>query len=267
MGFIELEKLPIKERQVINVFNACTFLLKGKRYYFKELKNTNRCYNELVGYELAKDFGMEAVPYDIASYDGFIGYLSEDYMKPGYSCLDDLYDKYFEHDTRNRCNLDDVSMFLRDTYPEFAENIIHDLEDLLMFDIIIGNYDRHDGNIVIDTINGRLAPVSDNEMMLEDDAMYGQFYSFRMNANDKTTLDSFLAYLDSEGLMRFARKALIISDKNMESVIQRVEKKIGYPMIESLKKEITKKFSDYFSFLLRKINKELESRQRLVKSR
>ena len=125
MGFIELEKLPIKERQVINVFNACTFLLKGKRYYFKELKNTNRCYNELVGYELAKDFGMEAVPYDIASYDGFIGYLSEDYMKPGYSCLDDLYDKYFEHDTRNRCNLDDVSMFLRDTYPEFAENIIY----------------------------------------------------------------------------------------------------------------------------------------------
>ena len=225
------------------------------------------CYNELVGYELAKDFGFEAVPYDIAVHDGFNGYISQDYMKDGYVPLEDLYRTYFGYDTRHKCNLDDVSIFLRDAYPEIAENVISDLIRLLEFDIIIGNFDRHDQNIIIDVKNGKLAPVFDNEMMLNEDAMYGQFYSFRMSADDKTTLDSLLSYLDIAGLSNFARKTLIISQNNMESVMKRVETKIGRPMDTKIKEKMIKRFNDYCTFLLRKIDKEMESRMRLTKSR
>ncbi len=267
MGYIELEKLPIKERKETNVLHAATFLLRGKRYFFKPVKQINQSYNELIGYELAKDFGLEAIPYDLASYYGQIGFLSKDYKQEGYVCLDDLLKNYYGT-AEEKNNLDDASIMLRDTFPEeVAERIINQLLDLLMFDIIIGNYDRHEENIIIDTKNGKLAPVSDNEMMLDSDAMYGQWYAFKMNADDKYTLDSFLGYLDSSGLVLFARKALIIQSSNIQSVMQRVEKKIGHPINGYIKAEIEKKFSQYSGFLLRKIEKEVESRYTLNKSR
>ena len=267
LGYIELEKLSLKNKEEINQLHSFTFLYLGKRYFFKEAKNVSQSYNELIGYELAKDFGLEAVPYDLASYNGHVGFLSQDYMKDGYVCLEDLLVKYYGTD-EGKNNLDDASIMIRDTFPyESSEKIISDLVRLLMFDIIIGNYDRHDQNIIIDTNNGRLAPVSDNELLLSDDAMYGQFYAFRITPDDKITLDNFLNYLSSDELFEFARKALIISENNIESVMSRVEKRIGHPMIEPLKLEIIKKFTDYFHFLLRKIDKEVEYRYTLKKSR
>ena len=267
MGYIELEKMPIKKREETNQLHSFTFLYWGKRYYFKEVKAINQSYNELIGYELAKDFGLEAIPYDLASYNGHIGFLSKDYMQDGYVRLEDLLKNYYGS-SEDKNNLDDAATMLRDTYPpEVAEKIINDLLDLLMFDIVIGNYDRHDQNIVIDTKNGKLAPISDNEMMLDSDAMYSQWYGFRMSADDKYTLDSFLSYLDSAGLVRFAKKVLIIQSNNIQSIMSRVEKKIGHPMNEYIKAEIVKKFSEYSGFLLRKIEKEVESRYKLTKSR
>ena len=267
MGYIELEKLPIKDRKEINILHSATFLLRGKRYYFKEVKVINQSYNEMIGYELAKDFGLEAIPYDLASYNGRIGFLSRDYMQEGYVSLEDLLKQYYGTE-EGKNNLDNVSIMLRDTFPsEVAEKIINDLLELLMFDIIIGNYDRHEKNIVIDTKNGKLGPVSDNEMMLDSDAMYGQWYAFKMHPDDKYTLDSFLGYLDSAGLVTFAKKVLIIESSNIQSVMSRVEEKIGHPMNEYIKAEIAKKYSEYFGFLLRKIDKEVEARYTLTKSR
>ena len=267
-GFIILDKWPKKNIEQINErFPSFSFITRGKKYFFKEVKDSNVFYNELIGYELAKDFGLEAVPYDIAVNDGFNGYLSQDYMRDGYVTLEELYRVYFNYDTDDKCNLNDVSMFLRDAYPEIAENIINELITLLEFDIIIGNYDRHDQNIVIDLKNGRLAPVFDNEMLLSEEAMYGQFYGFKMSRNDNSTLDSLLSYLSGEELYNFARKVIIISQKNIESVMQRVEKKIGRPINVMTKKSIISKYSNYCGFLLRKIDKELESRHRLIKNR
>lgn len=267
-GFIILDKWPMKNREIVNEkFHSFSFVTKGKKYFFKEVKNTTMYYNELVGYELAKDFGLEAVPYDIAVYDGFNGYISQDYMKDGYVSLEDLFRVYFNYDTDDKCNLDDVSYFLREEYPEIAENIISDLIRLLEFDIIIGNYDRHEENIIIDIPNGKLAPVFDNEMLLTEDAMVNQFYSFKMSRDDKYTLDNLLQYLDSSALLEFATKVLIISHNNIESVMQRVEKKIGHPIDPVTRKKMVCGFSNYSGFLLRKIDKELESRNRLTKSR
>ncbi|MBQ4031414.1 MAG: hypothetical protein II625_06635 [Bacilli bacterium] len=264
LGFINLDKWHIKDKQVINVFNSFSFMCRKQKFFFKELKNSSQFYNELIGYELAKDYGMEAIPYDVASYDGFVGYLSRDYMKDGYVYLEDILKKQYG-DSDHRNNLDDASYALREIYPEFAEQVIHDLIELLMFDIIIANYDRHDRNIIVDTANGRLAPVSDNEMMLSDDSMYGQYYSFKMNSNDHNTLDNLLHYLDLEGINYFLSKIEIINPKNIESVFSRVEAKIRYPMIEPIKKQIAKGFNDNYHILINHVKKELESRKLLSK--
>ena len=264
-GFINLDEYPIKRKHVINIFNSFSFYLGGKKFFFKELKNSDQCYNELVGYELAKDFGFEAVSYDIAISDGFPGYLSRDYMQPGYVCLEDFYKVYFNYNTRHRCNLDDVSIMLRDTVPEVAEDIINDLVRLLMFDIIIANYDRHDRNIIIDTKRGRLAPVADNEMMLNEDSLDEQYYSFKVMSGEKRTVDNFISYLDMEGLEFFLNKLQIISQSNIESVCERVERKIGYPMIPSLKQHLMDKFQSHYVDLVNKVTKEIETRKVLAK--
>lgn len=264
LGFINLDKLKIKNKQVINVFNSFSFVYRNQKYFFKELKNTSQFYNELIGYELARDFGMPAIPYDVASSDGFVGYLSKDYMRKGYIYLEDVLKMEYGL-TRNRNNLDDASYALRERYPEFAEQVIRDLIELLMFDIIIGNYDRHDRNIIIDTENGRLAPVSDNEMMLSDDSIYSQYYSFKMHSKDHQTLDSLLQYLDLNGINYFLSKVEIINPNNIASVFKRVEDKIGYPMIDKIKEEITSKFNDNYRIIISHVKKELEARKLLSK--
>lgn len=260
LGFIDLDKLHIKNKKVINVFNSFSFIFNGKRYFFKELKNTNQCYNELIGYELARDFGLLAVPYDLASYDGFCGYISENYLRDGYVYLEDILKKYYSN-TRYKNNLNDAVIAISNVYSEeFANNIRFDLIKLLMFDIIIGNYDRHDKNIIIDEKHARLGVVPDNEMMLSSDAMYNQYYGFKMFDGDRNTLDNLLSYLDEDGLRFFMSKIQIISNENIESVMKRVETKIGRPMIAPLKQELNKKFGDYYRYLVRVVQKELDSR-------
>ena len=265
LGFIEIDRLPIKKVEEISSFNSFTFLLNGERYYFKELKNTSQCYNELIGYELARDFGFNAVPYDMASYDGFCGYLSKNYMKDSYVFLEDILIKYYSY-TRNKCNLNDVIIAISEKYSKsVVENLRIELVKLLMFDIIIANYDRHDRNIIIDEERGCLAPISDNEMLLSDDAMFEHYYCFKIKESDAYALDGLLEYLSDEELKFFLKKVEIINKDNIASVMERVEKRIGCPMINVLKAELVKRFNINYSYLLRAIKKEIESRMTLKK--
>ena len=264
-GFVDLDKWNIKHRQILNIFNSFTFVKHNQRYYFKELKNTKDCYNELIGYELACQFGLNAVPYDIASYDGFVGYLSEDYMKEGYVYLEKILESTYNN-TRDKNNLDCATIALKNYFPEqVALRISDELLDLLMFDVIIANYDRHDRNILIDTKNGCLGPVSDNEMMLNEDSMYDQYFSFSMFEGDRYTVDNLLSYLDLEQLNYFASKVELIKEDNIRNIIKTIEIKLGAPLIEALKEDILKKFKSHYAYLLRMIKKELEERKKLSK--
>lgn len=253
MGYIKIEELDIQNKSDIN-YNLFSFEYNGKKYYFKQVKNVNRAYNELIGYELAKDFGIECVSYDLASYNGFIGYLSEDYMKDGYKRLSGLLSDYYGN-IYNRCNYNDVSSMFFDMYEEDSNELIDQLLLLIMFDVIIGNFDRHDENIIIDVENKRLAPISDNEMLLGEQAVYGGYFSFSIDNNKTNTLSRLIEYLPGTYREFFLKKIQIISRENILSVFARVEEKIGCSMNLAVKKELLLSFEKYYKYLMDKIEK------------
>ena len=148
-GFLDFEKIKIKDYEMVSESTCFTFTYRGNRYYFRPARQVEYVYNELIAYEIAKDFGIDAVPYDLAYVNGQIGNISKDFFEPGMVHLEDMLKSFYGTD-HNKCNLSDVEFMLQEIYStEVAKKIGAQLIDLLMFDLIIGNADRHDRNIII----------------------------------------------------------------------------------------------------------------------
>lgn len=252
MGFIELDKFRIRDYEAVPKSNCFTFTYKGKRYFFKPTKRVEDIYNESIAYEIAKDFGIDAVPYDIASKDGEIGYLSKDCFRPGMMYLEDMLISFYGNDL-NKCNLSDVEFMLQERYSEeFAAKISKQLIDMLMFDLIIGNIDRHDRNIVINEREEKIGPVFDNELMLNG-VMYGEKYCFTLFALKDDNLGSFLKFMDDDVVAKFITKIELVSGEHINEIFERIEDRIGAPMNSVIKERLIKRFELQYYTLLKAV--------------
>ncbi len=250
MGFISLDESPLNNIKVVNSHSIISFVCEGKKYFFKRTKSTNQTYNELLGYEFALEFGIDAIPYDIASLDGFTGSLSEDFSNYHYVFLEDVLTSYYGDD-RCKNNLYDVSLMFMSIYPEEkVSDLLEDFRRLLMFDIIIGNSDRHSGNILVDSNSLRLGPVFDNEMLGNRDC----YFSFSMTGHDDNTISEYLSILSETELNLFRKKLDIISESNILKIIGKIEKKIGSPLVDGIKEEIIGRYRDIYNYLLKVFN-------------
>ena len=250
MGFISLNNSLFSGVRKDNSHNIISFVHDGKKYFFKRSKSTNQTYNELLGYEFALEFGIDAIPYDIACLDGFTGSLSEDFSNYNYVFLEDILTGYYGED-RGKNNLYDVSLMFMSIYSEDrVVDLLEDFRRLLMFDIIIGNSDRHAGNILVDINRLRLGPVFDNEWLGNRDC----YFSFSMTGHDDNTISEYLSILSEDELNIFKNKLDIISESNILKIIDRIEKKIGSSLVDGVKEEIISKYRDYYNYLLRVYN-------------
>ena len=265
MGLIQIDKLDISGEIPIKLFDSYSFLYQNQRYFFKTAKNISQIYNELIAHELANDFGIESIPYDLAYYHDSIGVISKDCMKKGDKLLEDLLMDYFHEDYHEKCNLDDTVLTLMETYGDSCNSIIDELMHMMMFDIIIANHDRHDRNIIINTETRRLGPLVDNEMLLSDQALYDNYYSFKVTSRDDNTIANLIKILNDNQLLFFYKKVEIISPENIEDVFRRVEAKIKTPMVGPIKEELRKKFAFHYRSLLNILKEELVSRKVLAK--
>ena len=249
LGYINLDKLGIAKIDNLFAIDSFSFNYNNERYFFKKIKSIDQSYNELIGYELAKDFGLDAIEYDLGSYYGFIGFISKDYSRKEYRYLESYINSYYgSYSKRN--NIHDVSIMFHDIFSELdANNIMNDLYKLLMFDIIIANSDRHDRNIIIDSSTLRLGPVFDNEMLLNRD----YYFSFSVTGKDDNTISEFLSILNPQELEFFVNKLEIINRDNLIKVFNRIEKKIGTSIVDGIKEEVLQRYSVYYEYLNRVI--------------
>ena len=234
---------------------------KRTRYYYKKM-NPLFVYNEMVGCEIGKDFGLNMVDYDIARYFDSVGNISKNFHKPTMLYLETLLENYYGNAVE-RCNLNDVLIMFKDKFPiEVTTRLEKQLVDLLMFDLIIDNHDRHAGNVTIDMKTKSLGPIFDNELMLTRAIHHGK-YHFSLFREDDDTLDVFFTYMDEETIKRFVDKVELINKENLMKVIERVEKRIGTSMDRVAKNLLLKKFEVQYEFLQGKI-KEYNNRRRLT---
>ncbi len=129
----------------------------GKYYYFKmSLKKPEYEYffefwNEVISAKLGQTLGFNMLQYDIAIYGNDMGCISESMILPDGEELVEggkymqAYENRFAPDVKNARRLYSFQLIER-TLDEFKPDYIQDFVELIIFDAIIGNGDRHQEN-------------------------------------------------------------------------------------------------------------------------
>lgn len=242
-GFIELDDYDYRKVSyyyyVININN--------NKYYFKKSKSIRTVYNELIAEELAKDYGIENVKYDLASLDGFIGVISEDFIKDrSFIYIGSLLAKFHKNEFIPQYNnLKDLQECIMKKYGD--KSLFDSILDMFIFDMLIGNVDRHTDNygLFVDN-NISLATIFDNEYMLDPRSVYDGTYSIGIDRDDYYKKDdiTFKALSEYDLYDRLVNKIEIINESNMKRVLDRVESKINSKIDSDIKKEILSRMSD-----------------------
>lgn len=130
----------------------------GKIYFLKySMCKPNRDYateywSEIIAYELGKKLGFNTLEYNLAEKRGRFGCISENMVDTdceqlieGYSILSD-YDRTYNPEDKSQYHKYTFSFVCKALKKYGYERFIYDFINILIFDAIIGNSDRHQGN-------------------------------------------------------------------------------------------------------------------------
>lgn len=242
--------------------------LDNELYYFKYKKFISP-YNELVINELAKDFGISTVDYDLAILNGKKGVLSKHFRKEdatyitGEKLLNDIDCDAFG--TAN--NLETIWYALEHRYKDHfnkekvVENLMNKIVNMFIFDIIVGQTDRHALNWEIEECENNIdiAPIYDNEQIFIN--WQGNTYLTLLVDEDSSyssikNLETFKNISSDEYCDFIKNKLWIISDKNLESIFEKIKSKTGHPMPQEMKDYYLKEYQEHRKKLEKVLNDE-----------
>lgn len=209
------------------------FSYRGKKYYFKISKSLDSIYNELIACKIAKKMNLPCCEYYPAEHNGFVGVASEYYEDKKAITMEEYLKSKFGSNIHIHNNLTELTAcFYTDFSEEVALRLTTELTNIFIFDAIIGNSDRNSTNymIIIDGENTRLAPVFDNENMLDDHAIYDGDYSLGVDERDYNDGDKFnvlykfLDRADDETFNRFVAALRLISNDSITEIFDEISK-------------------------------------------
>ncbi len=246
-GFIDISKFRVE--RLANYRHVYTLNTNNKLYYFKWVDSISDIYNELIAEEIANDYGINHIHYDLAVYNGNIGVISENFLKENetYTPIYNILEKVFPNDKINHNNLTDLWDTFEITFnnQELTAKLIDQIVNMFIFDILIANNDRHDENygIITGPNSINISPVYDNSCMLSGISLYEDEYGIKVDIDDKNTIKDFLNISSSEYTELLKNKLWIINEENINKVFDRVEKRINRKIEEEFKEKIKKRFS------------------------
>jgi hypothetical protein len=224
-------------------------------YYLKKCRNLDYLYNELVAQELALDYNIDCTEYDLFVDEENYGTISKRIYdnNSSFIIMQDLIDN-----TNYTTSLDDLWLLFNNKYGYInATTIMNQLINMFIFDIIIGNSDRHSLNygIIYSNVSAFLAPLFDNEMLFSDYALDDKYFSIFVNRSDSkkkigtfNSLKKIMEY-DSKYFNKLRDNIYLVSENNMLKVFSRVENKIGTEMHPVIKEKLLRKSKDYYTML------------------
>jgi len=262
--------------QVIKNMNsgiAFSYFYKGEKYYFKSnffgrlYEIPIDPYSELVAEELAHDFKIPCVSYDLAQFESFQGVISKHYKKKNahYIVADEFFPElfsYYDSSLENKALikntvakpnmikrkmwwyncLEHVWDGLEIKFPHQREQIVFLMKriiDMYLYDILTCQTDRHSGNWQIEEVNNQfdLMALFDNERILLNKLEVAETALGVEDEYEKLwkSIQRFLFISRREYKEMLYDKLWIIGESNLQSVFERIEKKTNYPMPEEKK--------------------------------
>ena len=190
-----LDELELEQIKFIRNYSGLLFIYNGKKYYYKRTKNITDFYNEMIAEKIANRLGISCCHYFLGTCLDEEGTISECFENPNYISMNDyLKEKYPESDPDERNNLEDIwNAFYHDFSEKTVNKLMTELVNIFMFDILIGNYDRHNENygLVIDGDNTHFAPLFDNEKMLSERSIEDGGYALGVEREDSKKMKEY----------------------------------------------------------------------------
>lgn len=219
--------------------------------YFYKYNFMNMPYNELVAEELAKDYGLDYVHYDLAILFTNRGVLSKNYKKENVNYISgtEILLNFYKNNrnTYQANNLEGIWDALEYRYRnhlnkrKIIKKLMQKIVNIYIFDILLRQSDRHSDNWQImeseDIID--IAPLYDNERILYafDGTNYVSIKSDDLPYDNLWYSIKNFQTISSEEYKNIIQKKLwIISEENLYKVFERIERKTGYPMPTHIKK-------------------------------
>ncbi len=239
-----------------------SFEYQNETYYYK-FDAYVPPYNELLFYFIANDLGIESLKYDLALLGNFKGTISKNFkithakyiagskiLKKFHSQTD-----YFTYNT-----LEDIWIELelyykeREDMQEIIQKIMSKLVKIFIFDIIIGQEDRHCNNWgIIEYDNGNI-----DLQILIDNSRALVHHPLNINClmplnQTKMNLEEMILKFQEESSEEFSSllssSLWVISKENLSKIFAKIENLAGSPIPPKLKDIYIARFEIYYEFL------------------
>lgn len=247
-GYIDLEKITNK-KFLKNVSNHYEIIIDDKLYYMKPTDLAN-LYNELIAKEIADLYGVSCAKYDIVYYNEKHYLISENAIenkKISWTMDEILSRVYNSGDTPLYNNLVDIKNAFYILFPQYAEKLSEELNNIFIFDAIIANPDRNISNLVLiiddEKNDAYFAPLFDHQNMLTDEDTYLCLnYTLKSSReeypnSEKNHLKEFLEMNPEMVEVLKAKKDLIKKD-NINEIISKINEKIKFEIPDTIQERI-----------------------------
>lgn len=291
-NFEELKNKGIIQ-ELAQFFELYKININQKSYFFKKC-NYQESVTELIVNQMLNYAKIPNIKYDLACINGAYGVISKNFKKNGYKYIEgyEILQEYKESLKKQisktkdkeygKVLADDYEMFFNTSgnifeiiwhaleyhYRDFKNKqeivfkIMQQLSITHIKDLLILNQDRHSANWIIEENkdDANLVIDFDHGLAFRDfetnDLRINPLGESSLSSNNYEELEKFIKWSDKSIYNLITDLRSKLGMENLKKAIKAVEKKIGVPIREDVKKDIITKFSEH----IKKVDKILASK-------
>ncbi len=234
----DLEQESIKEANE----KGMIFTYQGDDYYFKKEKRKYNYLYEVIASKIAKRMNISCCEYYIGEKNHRYGAVSKRFDTTTYSSMNYLLKDFYKTQIAEvNNNLEAIDNFFYQKFgKEIQERLMDDLVNIFLFDVIIGNSDRHSNNygLVKTNDNIEFAPLFDNENMLSRLSLLYGFYALGVDEDDFVYNFYFMSSKNISILYKFLERSSYEYLERLEKFLPAIDRKEIINIFEEIEEEI-----------------------------